>query len=94
MAPFRAALDDYHDQTQPSDWLEALTKAYVGDSIADDFVREVARFLEPGRPRPRPRGAARHRGTPTSPRTRSEAALAGDPSDGQPAVDVGAPPRR
>lgn len=46
MAPFRAALDEYHDQTQPNDWLEALTKAYVGDSIADDFVREVARFLD------------------------------------------------
>jgi tRNA-(MS[2]IO[6]A)-hydroxylase (MiaE)-like len=45
MAPFRAALDDYHDQTQPNDWLEALTKAYVGDSIADDFVREVAQGL-------------------------------------------------
>src|SRR5688572_24950289 len=47
MLPFRAALDDYHDQTQPSDWLEALTKAYVGDSIADDFVREVAEGLGP-----------------------------------------------
>jgi hypothetical protein len=45
MDPFRAALDDYHDQTQPNDWLEALTKAYVGDSIADDFVSEVAQGL-------------------------------------------------
>ncbi len=45
MAPFRPALDAYHGQTQPSDWLEALTKAYVGDSIADDFAREVARGL-------------------------------------------------
>jgi 1,2-phenylacetyl-CoA epoxidase catalytic subunit len=45
MAPFRQPLDDYHDQTQPSSWLEALTKAYVGDSIADDFVREVAQGL-------------------------------------------------
>jgi hypothetical protein len=44
-APFRAALADYHDQTEPNDWLEALTKVYVGDSIVDDFVREVARFL-------------------------------------------------
>ena len=47
MAPFREPLADYHDQTEPSDWLEALTKAYVGDSIADDFVREIAEFLEP-----------------------------------------------
>jgi hypothetical protein len=45
MAPFQAALDGYHDQTEPKDWLEALTKAYVGDSVADDFVREVAEFL-------------------------------------------------
>jgi hypothetical protein len=47
MAPFRPALDNYHDQTEPKDWLEALTKAYVGDSIADDFFREVAAFLGP-----------------------------------------------
>jgi hypothetical protein len=47
MAPFRAALDAYHGQTQPSDWLEALAKAYVGDSIANDFAREVARGLSP-----------------------------------------------
>jgi hypothetical protein len=47
MAPFRPALDAYHGQTQPSDWLEALTKAYVGDSIADDFAREIARGLGP-----------------------------------------------
>jgi 1,2-phenylacetyl-CoA epoxidase catalytic subunit len=47
MAPFRAALDAYHSQTQPSDWLEALAKAYVGDSIANDFAREVARGLSP-----------------------------------------------
>jgi hypothetical protein len=47
MTPFRPALDAYHDQTRPNDWLEALTKAYVGDSIADDFVREVARQLGP-----------------------------------------------
>ncbi len=47
MDPFRSALGDYHAQTEPNDWLEALTKAYVGDSIADDFVREVAEFLGP-----------------------------------------------
>jgi tRNA-(MS[2]IO[6]A)-hydroxylase MiaE-like protein len=47
MVPFRDALDAYHDQTLPNDWLEALTKVYVGDSIADDFVREAAQFLDP-----------------------------------------------
>jgi hypothetical protein len=47
MAPFRGPLRAYHDQTEPNDWLEALTKAYVGDGIADDFFREIAQFLEP-----------------------------------------------
>jgi len=47
MAPYVEALGEYHDSTEPKDWLEALTKAYVGDSIADDFFREVAAFLGP-----------------------------------------------
>ncbi len=46
MAPFHAALVGYHDQTVPSDWLEALTKAYVGDGVATDFFREVATLLD------------------------------------------------
>lgn len=45
MKPFVSALREYHDQTQPRDWLEALAKAYVGDGVADDFYREVAAFL-------------------------------------------------
>jgi 1,2-phenylacetyl-CoA epoxidase catalytic subunit len=45
MVPYVVSLQDYHDQTEPRDWLEALTKAYVGDGIADDFSREVAAFL-------------------------------------------------
>lgn len=50
MAPYIEALQKYHDSTEPKDWLEALTKAYVGDAIADDFFREVAAFLaEPDR---------------------------------------------
>ena len=47
MAPYAEALREYHDQTAPNDWLEALTKAYVGDAIADDFYREVASHLAP-----------------------------------------------
>jgi hypothetical protein len=47
MAPFVPALQHYHDQTEPKDWLEALAKAYVGDGIADDFYREVALCLDP-----------------------------------------------
>jgi hypothetical protein len=45
MLPFVGPLDEYHDQTEPRDYLEALTKAYVGDGVADDFFREVAAFL-------------------------------------------------
>jgi len=45
MAPFVVALRQYHDSTEPQDWLEALTKAYVGDGIADDFFGTVAAFL-------------------------------------------------
>ncbi len=47
MEPYVAPLHAYHDTTEPKDWLEALTKAYVGDGIADDFFREVAKFLDP-----------------------------------------------
>jgi hypothetical protein len=46
MEPYGTALQDYHDQTEPGDWLEALTKAYVGDGIADDFYREIAALLD------------------------------------------------
>lgn len=45
MRPYAEPLQAYHDRTEPRDWLEALTKAYVGDSVADDFTREVAAFL-------------------------------------------------
>ncbi|MFF0774090.1 ferritin-like fold-containing protein [Nonomuraea wenchangensis] len=47
MAPFTAALDAWHAQTRPADWLQALVKTYVGDGIANDFYREVARHLDP-----------------------------------------------
>jgi hypothetical protein len=46
MDPFVAALEGFHKQTAPSDWLEGLVKAYVGDSIASDFYREVAVRLD------------------------------------------------
>jgi hypothetical protein len=50
MRPYVSALADYHRQTEPDGWLEALTKAYVGEGIADDFYREVAGYLgEPDR---------------------------------------------
>jgi hypothetical protein len=47
MAPFVEPLDQFHARTAPSDWLESLVKAYVGDGIAADFYRAVAELLEP-----------------------------------------------
>jgi len=48
MAPFRAALDLFHEHTAPADWYESLVKAFVGDGLADDFYREIAAYLDPG----------------------------------------------
>ena len=47
MAPFRQPLESFHAMTAPSDWLEGLVKAYVGDGIGMDFYREIAVFLDP-----------------------------------------------
>lgn len=50
MGPFVRAIDDFHESTEPADWLEGLVKAYVGDGFAADFYREVAgRLPEPTR---------------------------------------------
>jgi hypothetical protein len=46
MQPFVAAVDAFHARTAPSDWLESLIKAYVGDGIAADFYEAVARLLD------------------------------------------------
>ncbi|MFF0491809.1 ferritin-like fold-containing protein [Nocardia sp. NPDC003482] len=47
MAPFVRALDDYHDSTDPSTWLESMVKFYVGDGIAADFYTVLADALAP-----------------------------------------------
>lgn len=46
LATYAEALEAYHDSTEPKDWLEAVTKAYVGDAISDDFLREIADGLD------------------------------------------------
>ena len=46
MQPFEKPIDEFHAHTRPRDWLEGLVKAYVGDSIASDFYREVAARLD------------------------------------------------
>ena len=48
MAPFEKPFDAFHARTAPSDWLEGLVKAYVGDGLAADFYREIAAFLDAG----------------------------------------------
>jgi hypothetical protein len=47
MAPYVAPIDAFHARTAPSDWLEGLVKAYVGDGIAADFYRAVAELADP-----------------------------------------------
>jgi hypothetical protein len=47
MAPFIGPLTTFHTLTAPSDWLESLVKAYVGDNIAADFYRAIAHRLDP-----------------------------------------------
>jgi hypothetical protein len=46
MAPFVAPLETCHTLTEPSTWLEAVVKAFVGDGLAADFYREIAAFLD------------------------------------------------
>ncbi|MFC7495036.1 MULTISPECIES: ferritin-like fold-containing protein [unclassified Nocardioides] len=46
MAPFRKAIDRFHEHTAPADWFEGLIKAYVGDGLANDFYREIAAYLD------------------------------------------------
>ncbi|MBK8470121.1 MAG: ferritin-like fold-containing protein [Candidatus Phosphoribacter sp.] len=45
MAPFMTPVDQFHTRTTPSDWLEGIVKAYVGDGIVRDFHLEMARHL-------------------------------------------------
>jgi tRNA-(MS[2]IO[6]A)-hydroxylase (MiaE)-like len=47
MEPFRQTLEDFHSKTKPTDWLEGLMKAYVGDGIGLDFYREISSFVDP-----------------------------------------------
>ena len=47
MQPFVSPVDDFHTRTAPSDWLEGLVKAYVGDGIAADFYGLTAELLDP-----------------------------------------------
>ncbi|MET0447822.1 MAG: ferritin-like fold-containing protein [Aeromicrobium sp.] len=46
MQPFAVTFERFHRQTTPSDWLEGLVKAFVGDGLAADFYREIAAYLD------------------------------------------------
>ena len=46
MEPFVASLTELHRRTTPSDWLEGLVKAHVGDGLAADFYREISSHLD------------------------------------------------
>ena len=46
MQPFVEPFESFHGRTAPSDWLEGLVKAYVGDGLSADFYREIAAFLD------------------------------------------------
>jgi hypothetical protein len=46
MEPFAGTFARFHRKTNPSDWLEGLLKAYVGDGLAADFYREIAAYLD------------------------------------------------
>ncbi|MCX6396503.1 MAG: ferritin-like fold-containing protein [Propionibacteriales bacterium] len=46
MAPFQKPFDAFHAKTAPSNWLEGLVKAFVGEGMTADFYREVAAFLD------------------------------------------------
>ena len=48
MEPFHEPVDSFHAHTAPSNWLESLIKAYVGDGLAADFYREIAAYLDVG----------------------------------------------
>jgi tRNA isopentenyl-2-thiomethyl-A-37 hydroxylase MiaE len=45
MSHYASTLEDYHQLTTPSTWLEALVKTYVGDALAADFYLEIADVL-------------------------------------------------
>lgn len=47
MEPFRQTLEDFHAKTKPTDWLEGLMKAFVGDGIGLDFYREISSYVDP-----------------------------------------------
>lgn len=47
MAPFQPSVDSFHDRTRPADWYESVMKAYVIDTMSNDFYQAVSQYLDP-----------------------------------------------
>ena len=45
MQPFVEVFDTFHDAVTPSDWLEGVMKAYIGDGISADLFGEFAQAV-------------------------------------------------
>ena len=46
MLPFQPSVDHFHERTRPSDWYEALMKAYVIDTVAAQGDNQTIRNAE------------------------------------------------
>ena len=47
MQPYSAGFDEWHRRTPPASWLEGLMKVYAGHTLASDFYREIAAYVDP-----------------------------------------------
>lgn len=47
MGPVAPFFHEWHHRTRPSGWLEGLMKVYAGSSLAADFYREIAVYVDP-----------------------------------------------
>ncbi|MEO8220386.1 MAG: ferritin-like fold-containing protein [Specibacter sp.] len=46
MAPFVRMVDSFHERTRPADWHESLMKAYVVETITEEFYAAIAEHLD------------------------------------------------
>lgn len=46
MAPYQRMVDAFHERTRPADWHESLMKAYVVETITEEFYAAIAEHLD------------------------------------------------
>ncbi len=46
MAPYQRMVDAFHERTRPADWHESLMKAYVVETITEEFYAAIAERLD------------------------------------------------